>query len=254
MPCSPEKDYYDYPDYLKKIIKEIEADKDEQLKACLCYLRTPLTEEFCIVKDEDKKVVAFPFCLREDDPNFDPNDGVIANLALTYKQAMELFWKPIKDKTVKLDIDAKGDCTCQNGESGSVAGKNNLKSDKRTIKEVFCYQKPVGAEISSEDDPRVTLRTDSGCSYGDSDYYLGLGIGLFVHKEGFHGWIDTDAKKIYPYIGVGVNLGGCKCAPNLIPTSATITGSKITITLASYNPPFECAIGTSSGTVKIDLP
>ena len=251
-PCPFIKDYYDYPDYVKKLIKEAEQSKDEELQACLCRLRKPLDKDHCIIQDEDNKIVVFPFCLKEEAPSGLPK-GTIADLALTYKQAMELFWKPVKDKTLKFDIKAKGSCTCEQGK-GSVTGNNNLASDKRDLKSVICGL-GIGVEISRDDDPRATNHMDSGdCSYGNSDYYMGLGIGLFIHYDGFQAWIDTEAKKIYPYIGAGANLGGCEsgCYPDVIATSSSISGRQITINLGSDDCQYEVK-GTSDGTIKIDL-
>ena len=253
MPTCPTiKDYDDYPDYVKKLIKEAELSKDKELQECLCRLRKPLDGNNCIIQDEDKKIVIFPFCLNDEEPIFEPNSGNIANLALTYKQAMELFWKPVKDKTLKFDIKAKGKCTCEQG-SGSVTGNNNIKSDKRDLKSVICGL-GIGAVIDTEDE-RATKHIDSGpCSYGNSDYYMGLGIGLFIYYDGFQAWIDTEAKKIYPYIGAGANLGACEsgCYPDVIATSSSISGKQITINLGSDDCQYEVK-GTSDGTIKIDL-
>ena len=250
-PCPVIKDYYDYPDYVKKLIKEAEQSKDKELQECLCKLRTPLDKDHCIIQDEDKKIVVFPFCLTDTAPLNLP-DGTIADLALTYKQAMELFWKPVKDKTLKFDISAKGSCTCEQG-NGSVTGNNNLNSDKRDLKSVICGLGGIGVGIDGGD-PKATNHMDSGaCSYGSSDYYMGLGIGLFIHYDGFQAWIDTEAKKIYPYIGAGANLGGCAsgCYPDVIATSSSISGKQITINLGSSD--CENVTGSSDGTVKFDL-
>ena len=95
MPCALTSDA-DYPDYLKSILKEIEAGNDEELKACACALRSPVTDEGCPVVDEDGKVGAFQSCVIETDS--DPallRDGFIQfyPVGVSLKQAMKWIWK-----------------------------------------------------------------------------------------------------------------------------------------------------------------
>jgi hypothetical protein len=106
--CPPIKDYYDYPDYVKKIIKEIENGEDVKLKTCLCKLRTPLDENYCIIKDEDQKVGVFPFCsvLVEDGVG----DDTDYPLKLTLKEMMKLYWQTT-DWTFSAAINATGGCS-----------------------------------------------------------------------------------------------------------------------------------------------
>ena len=82
------------PDYLRKILKEIDEGDDQDLKDCACKLVTPVTDEGCEIQDEDKKVGAFPFCSTL------VTDGVGDNtdypLKLTLKQAMDLYWQTTK--------------------------------------------------------------------------------------------------------------------------------------------------------------
>jgi hypothetical protein len=106
-PCPPVKDYYDYPDYVKKIIKEIENGEDVKLRTCLCKLRTPLDENYCIIKDEDQKVGVFPFCsvLVEDGVG----DDTDYPLKLTLKEMMKLYWQTT-DWTFSATIN--GACNC----------------------------------------------------------------------------------------------------------------------------------------------
>jgi hypothetical protein len=261
MPCAiTEPD--NYPDYLKGYLKEVNATNDDDLKACACYLRTPTTDEGCPITDEDGKLVAFPFCLNDTNPNIDSNSGNIANLGLSYKQAMELFWKPVKDKKINFDIKANGQCLYDYGFpcAGYVVGENNLNSDKRSLKSVFCHASTIGLEISEGGDPRSTSHNDLGCAgYGGSRYYMGVGIGLFINYDGFSAWIDKQNQKIYPYMGAALNLGGCYCAPNAIAKDAKINGSSITINLKEFSAnPNTCETlrignGTSSATVKFNL-
>ena len=90
MPCALTSDA-DYPDYLKKILKEIDIGDDDELTNCACKLVTPITDEGCEILDEDNKVGAFPFCCTL------VTDGVGEDteypLKLTLKQAMNLYWQ-----------------------------------------------------------------------------------------------------------------------------------------------------------------
>ena len=101
MPCALTSNA-GYPDYLKKILKEIDIGNDEDLKNCACKLVTPVTDEGCEILDEDNKVGAFPFCSTL------VTDGVGEDteypLKLTLKQAMNLYWQ-----TTKWKFDASAD-------------------------------------------------------------------------------------------------------------------------------------------------
>lgn len=81
----------DYPDYLKNILTEINSGNDNDLKACACSLKSPVTDEGCTILDEDGKIGAFPFCSTL------VTDGVGDNtdypLKLTLKQMMKLYWQ-----------------------------------------------------------------------------------------------------------------------------------------------------------------
>lgn len=92
--CSPVKDFYDYPDYLKKLIKEAGLDDNDELKKCICKMRTPLDADYCIIKDEDQKVGVFPFCSELVESGV--GDNTEYPLKLTLKQAMNLYWKTKK--------------------------------------------------------------------------------------------------------------------------------------------------------------
>ena len=116
MPTCPLiKDYYDYPDYLKKLIKEVEMGNDNVLKECLCKLKSPVTEDGCLILDEDKKVAAFPFCceLTTDDPLEIVASIPGANywfypIKLTLRQMMKLYWNTKKATSMTY---RNGPCT-----------------------------------------------------------------------------------------------------------------------------------------------
>jgi hypothetical protein len=90
MPCAVTEPN-NYPDYIKSILKEISAGNDDDLKGCGCGLRSPVTEDGCLILDEDRKVAAFPFCC----PLVTTGVGANTNypLKLTLKQAMLLYWQ-----------------------------------------------------------------------------------------------------------------------------------------------------------------
>jgi len=90
MPCPLTSDF-DYPDYIKDILKEINNGDSKELKSCACQMVTPVSEDGCILTDEDNKVGLFPFCCTL------VTDGVGDDteypLKLTLKQAMNLYWQ-----------------------------------------------------------------------------------------------------------------------------------------------------------------
>ena len=71
----------DYPDYIKSMLKVINVGNDNDLKACACSLKTPLTSEGCPVTDEDGKVGVFRYCI-ENGVGF-----------WSLKKAMDLYWR-----------------------------------------------------------------------------------------------------------------------------------------------------------------
>ena len=93
MPCALTSGE-DYPDYLKKILKEIDEGDDEDLKECACKLKSPVTDEGCYILDEDNKVAAFPGCLVKEE---------VYGQVFTLKEIMKLYWMT-KDITLKMDF------------------------------------------------------------------------------------------------------------------------------------------------------
>jgi hypothetical protein len=82
MPC-PFTKPDNYPDYLKKILKEVEMGQDEDLKKCLCKLTKPLDDDNCYLLDEDKKIALFPGCLVKEE---------VPGQIFTLKEIMKLYW------------------------------------------------------------------------------------------------------------------------------------------------------------------
>jgi hypothetical protein len=111
--CPPIKEGTDnppdnYPKYLKEIFKEVDMDKDENLKKCKCKLKIPLDDDFCMITDEDKKWAIFPFCT-EYHPEADGPPQDYSYIKLTIKEAMEFYWKT---KILEININYKDwDCS-----------------------------------------------------------------------------------------------------------------------------------------------
>jgi hypothetical protein len=130
MPCAlTEPD--NYPGYLKSILKEIAAGNDDNLKTCACSLTSPVTDEGCVIVDEDGKVGAFPFCCSL------VTDGVGNNtsypLKLTLKQAMLLYWQTI-DFTHNITPAANYAVYGQPpGECGAAGGSRVDQTDSDSI-------------------------------------------------------------------------------------------------------------------------
>jgi len=119
MPCALTEPN-NYPDYLKSILKEIDAGSDDELKDCACSLKTPTTDEGCPITDSDGKVGLFPGCLVIEDNGLQ---------LFTLKEIMEIYWKT---KSFTLNVDFNYD----DGESksftikmpyvGSTSGKEKV--------------------------------------------------------------------------------------------------------------------------------
>jgi hypothetical protein len=102
MPCPLTSDL-EYPDYVKKILKEIEVGNDQRLKDCACKLKTVVDEEGCPILDEDNKLGLFPFCIT--DTETDPTTMGLSlghpwlnypyAVGLSLDDMMHLFWRVI---------------------------------------------------------------------------------------------------------------------------------------------------------------
>lgn len=107
MPC-PVIEPDNYPDYLKELLKEIDAGKNKQEKTCACHLRDVLdSEEECVLLDEDGKKAAFPFCIEEAPDTVECLEGeewgedvpfLDASLEVSLKDLMKLYWQTKKIK------------------------------------------------------------------------------------------------------------------------------------------------------------
>ena len=107
MPCaitSPDN----YPDYLKKILKEINVEANKKQQSCGCRLVDVLDSEGeCVLLDEDGKKATFPFCIEEapntveclEGANWGSNVPFLdASLEVSLKDLMKLYWQTKKIK------------------------------------------------------------------------------------------------------------------------------------------------------------
>jgi len=254
MPCALAEPG-NYPDYLKAILKEIEVGNDDEAKACACSLKSPADDEGCPILDEDGKLVAFPFCLSDTNPNLgNENPFYTSDIGLSYKDAMKLYWK--RDP-INISFQASGSRAQPQSETCPVAtsiASTSLKSDSLTLKDLVCGA-GKSASISSDDPsiPGFSCRSDScddGQYYGASCFYFGVELSIFFqyYIDGSRAWIDKEAKLIYPYIYGLESLSGC-CG-NLGPTSGSASSDNIIINTTTKNPGFT---GSASGTIIASL-
>jgi hypothetical protein len=250
MPCALiEPD--GYPNYLKAILKEIEAGNDDELKACACSLRTPVTDEGCLITDEDGKLLAFPFCLT-DSPPPPPyyTSRVATSIGLSYKDAMRLYWS----KTINMKFTGyKSISTSPPNPNCPVCistGSTSFNSDKLSNKDLVCGSSKGGAVdtkcYEGPCQPGYTIRGDGACCYGAGSSYFGVELSCFVSADSFkfpfpeipdsRGWIDKEAQLIYPYIYSYMNMGLINGSPgNLIlaASSGQSNGSKIILNVSN---------------------
>lgn len=250
MPCALAEPG-NYPDYLKAILKEIAAGNDDELKACACSLRTPTTDEGCIIPDEDGKLLAFPFCLTDSPPPLPYSfEGYVTSVGLSYKDAMKLYWsKTINMKFTGYKTVASSppnvDCpVCRS------TGSTSFSSDKLSNKDLVCGSSKGGSVdtkcLEGSCQPGYTIRGDDACCYGAGSSYFGVEFSCFAPADSFkypppeipdsRAWIDKEAQLIYPYIYSYMNMGVQPVGGgNLVlrVSSGQSNGSKITLNVAS---------------------
>jgi len=256
MPCALTSDA-DYPDYLKSILKEIDAGSDDESKACACSLKTPTTDEGCPITDSDGKLVAFPFCLPTEPIviNYNIQNYATASIGLSYKQAMNIYWKR-KPFTMEFKANGVGIEHCSPGErSGKSIGSTSFQCEEVSLKDLVCATSKGGTvdtkypEYLKPNARKGFTRRSDSCYRSNPPPYFGVIFKIFVPNfklvEGQYiierAWIDREAKKIYPVIYVYQNLNGC-CGV-LGPTNGSTADSSITINCASDK--------GGTGTVKI---
>jgi hypothetical protein len=172
MPCALTEPG-NYPDYLKAILKEIAAGNDDELKACACSLRSPVTDEGCLIVDEDEdgKIGAFPFCWKL------VSEGAVGYntyypLKMTMKQAMSLYWnsKSLDGSKTSGTCTGEGGTGCRSTDvlSGGSASADDYARAGKKKKEFVCFHPLYFSNASSKS-------TSRGCGYGSvSDIPLQL--------------------------------------------------------------------------------
>jgi hypothetical protein len=73
-----------YPNYLKNILGTIAVGNNNDLKACVCSLRSPVNADGCLALDSNGKVGAFTQCI---EPASSPDE-----CPWTLEKAMEMYW------------------------------------------------------------------------------------------------------------------------------------------------------------------
>ena len=253
MPCALTETDKDYPDYLKKILKEIDVGNDDELKDCACSLKTLTTDEGCPITDSDGKLVAFPFCLNDTNPNLgNENVFYISDIGMSYKDAMKLYWK--RDP-INISFQANGTLAIESEKCPVLTsiGSTSLKSDNITLKDLVCgIAKSASISSDNPNKPGFSCRSDScddGQYYGASCFYFGVELSIFLeyYIDGSRAWIDKEAQLIYPYIYGLESLSGC-CG-TLGPISGSASSNNITIN-TSTNPGFS---GSASGKIIVSF-
>lgn len=263
MPCALTAEPGNYPDYLKKILKEIKAENDDEAKACACSLITPTTDEGCAITDEDGKVLAFPFCLDTTapaiDPNYERND-----LALTYKQAMKFYWHKSIRVEVNLAVSHYSD-----GDRWTATANGSV-GFSLTNKELICgigkgsvavgYYNESHFEICGDNKfcmvlQRPAIRKPDEGSSSSYDGYAGGDIFAWRTRiyNGARGWIDKQNQKIYPYFNGSFNMFGNVGWP--IPMNGKMSGSLVSFDVVTTDHGWApiLPIGLKCGTAKITL-
>jgi hypothetical protein len=129
----------EYPDFMKNLIKLINDGNDEELKTCVCNMRSPKSADGCALVDVDKKLGLFPFCVTESDGII--GDNTLWPIGFTLKELMEVYWGTNAKMTAKGSagcnpISHSFDWMLPNGSNPDVY--DALPDDvKRTFQKMF---------------------------------------------------------------------------------------------------------------------
>ena len=179
MPCASSN--VDYPDYLKNILKQIEAGNDTTLKNCACSLKSPVTDEGCPVVDEDGKVGAFPLCWEFTEDTSLVGDGTLNPIKLTLKDAMWLYWQS-KDFTQTFKYIEVGGC----GPCSTPIAIHDYKKKKyeryvEQDKELVCkkersliYDLKFTGKYSGGGDPPVCVTSENSYDYSLAGFFFNM--------------------------------------------------------------------------------
>lgn len=277
MPCAL-ADNADYPDYLKSILKEIEAGNDEELKACACSLKTPTTDEGCPILDENNKIGAFPFCWEFTEDLSKVGNGTFNPLKLTLKDAMWLYWQ--SKNTIQQISWGEILSSCFGGEARvdiKIMSNNMLKTDPSTgvqikaKKELVCRKNiTVNSKyISSggcKDSPQnfstnfiiaeffAVAGNDCNATVPLKQYYIKEGNEYYFYPSviyrynGYwHSVLEADSSTVTPPNNCGAN----PCQSTITPLVLNIKINKTNYSMNTYSYqsyiPFDnsCATGPS---------
>lgn len=152
MPC-PLLESDDYPDYIKSILKEIDAGNDEELKACACsFLKTVLDDQQeCAEQMTDGKLAIFPFCIidTETDPTTisvpgSPDNYWIYPVGMSLDDLMLFYWQNYEVSLNGRDMISCPDLVPSNvGPCGDIRKKylgsyGEKSAEKSNVKYLVC--------------------------------------------------------------------------------------------------------------------
>ena len=195
MPCAlTEPD--NYPDYLKKILKEIDVGSDDELKDCACDLKSLVDDEGCLIVDENNKIGGFPFCIAEGN-NVGPTTP--RPLGFSMKQIMRMYWLGFNmniDVFVNTSLTATYcDNTSDNGPLITSGSKNVSFEFNKTLKQKIC----LGNEMFHGKNYVITRWPDTNNIQSTFDLAIYLDSSM-VYK--------SDVKLFYPIILFSFFTGG----------------------------------------------
>lgn len=199
MPCAltePEN----YPDYLKSILKEINVGDDDELKDCACKIISPVTNQGCLVVDEDGKVGGFPFCIAQGN-NVGPTTP--RPLGFSMKQIMRMYWLGFNiDIYLSVNTIIQANYCPQLGLPmdfpDSYVSKGNKEIDfifNKTLKQKIC----LGDQMFHAKNYVITRWPESNSIQSTFDLAIYLDSSM-VYK--------SDVGLFYPIILFGFSTGG----------------------------------------------
>ena len=218
MPCSVTSEN-DLPDYLKSIIKEIDIGDDDELKDCLCDLRTYV--------DTNSKRYTIPYCVYnavDDQELYNALSEVDPPLILTPvedpQKLMELYFK-YKSFDIELSGNNGIQYSCEEAIDDSATGKewsetvtaakfNPGEDEKRARLNQVCQNYPAFAGQTKtltrdcDADPTDSQAGSVGAGYGILLFfmqpyeepecgqpgpvlYIALQFGEGTHSDSFNG-------------------------------------------------------------------
>lgn len=207
MPCSVTSEN-DLPNYLKSIIKEIDIGDDDELKDCLCDLRTYV--------DTNSKRYTIPYCVYNpvDDKELydalsEPTPPLILTPVEDPQKLMELYFK-YKSFNISLSATNGIEVSCEEAGDDSPNGKawnetvtaakfNPGEDEKRARLKQVCpplnfFGQTKTMSRDCEEDP-----TDSPAGYA----HAGYGIILFFMQR----YVEPECGQPGPVLYIALQFG-----------------------------------------------